>query len=121
MIQTPTQLKDLTAFCEACPDPTEVTALLETLGFSLVFSMPTKRYVNYPPTPAQYHYRDGHGTEVIFLAGRDHAEHGKPLYPSHASRWWLYGGSSQYAYNLVQQELSVKFGVVCPTQCICKS
>lgn len=108
MIQTLTphaRLRTLTAFCARCPEPTEVTACLAQLSFSLAWAMPEKRYNSCPPTPPQYHYHDGNGTEVIFLAGTDTPDGTGYRYPNHASRWWLYPGSSQYAYNLVVQEL----------------
>ena len=61
--------------------------------------------------PAQYHYRDAHGTELIFLAGQDYAEDDEPRLPAHASRWWIYPGTYQYSYNLIAQILSTKFGL----------
>jgi len=115
MIQTAIidRLADLSAFCMVCPDHTEVTAFLGNLGFSLDFSLPAKKtWEGLPDLPAQYHYKDGHGTEVIFLAGPDTPcgiEDGK--YPRHASRWWIYPGYSQCAYDLVAQELRARWGL----------
>jgi hypothetical protein len=64
-----------------------------------------------PDLPAQFHYEDDHSTEVIFLAGKDHSARDEAYYPQHASRWWLYPGSSQYSYNLVLQSLSAKYSL----------
>lgn len=105
MIHPPqSRIKDLTAFCAVCPDSSVVTVLLEDLGFSLVFSMPKKTYWRgktqiLPDLPAQFHYRDRHGTEVVFMAGKDTADGVGNKYPNHASRWWLYVGSSPYAFT----------------------
>lgn len=106
------KLTELEAFCLECPPDNEVTALLAGLGFHLVFEMPAQIYpehANTPDLPAQYHYRDQHGTELIYLAGKDSNEQDKPHLPQHASRWWLYPGSSQYSYNLAMQTLSSKW------------
>lgn len=108
------RVKDLSAFCAVCPPADVVTALLEDLGFSLIFSMKARRYLNVAPLPAQYHYRDGHGTEVVFLAGRDTPDGVGNKYPNHASRWWLYAGSSPYTFNLVAQTLSAQFSIQWP-------
>src|SRR5258708_27483403 len=63
---------DLEAFCATCPPAEDVTALLAKLGFHLDFHMDDQRDHKYelPPLAAQYHYKDAHGTEVIYLAGR---------------------------------------------------
>ncbi len=112
MIQTAivAHLAELHAFANACPAYTEVTEILAGLGFSLVFSMqavPPPRKGT-PHLPAQYHYKDGSGTEVIFLAGKDSGEEGRWITP-HASRFWIYPGRSQYCYNLVMQELTKRW------------
>ena len=110
MIQSPTRLTDLHAFAKVCPAVREVTEVLEDLGFHLVFSMPAKRFAHASPLPAQYHYKDAHGTEVIYLAGKDANEEGRWMTP-HASRFWLYAGSSQFAYTLAMRELKSKWGL----------
>lgn len=109
------KLADLEAFCQECPPDNEVTAFLEELGFHLTFSMPAKYSKQAGQIilvlPAQFHYKDRHGTEIIYLAGKDHSARDEPYYPEHASRWWLYPGSSQYSYNLVLQSLSKKYNL----------
>lgn len=122
MIQTATltqPLVNLSAFCATRPHPDEVKAFLRPLGFTLEFSMPATVYTTrrkprslvpaIPILPAQYHYRDRYGTEIIFLAGKDASWQIGGTYPRHESRWWLYHGSSQYSYNFVKQELSAKW------------
>jgi hypothetical protein len=108
------QLANLEAFCQDCPAISDVHSVLEELGFRLVFEMHASTFSKnsqLPTLPAQYHYRDTDGTELIFLAGKDHPEQDMPRFPLHSSHWWLYAGSSQYAYNLVAQVLSTKFGL----------
>jgi len=110
------QLANLEAFCQDCPAISDVHSILESLGFCLAFEMHAVIFAKrgratLPPLPAQYHYRDRDGTEVIYLAGQDKAEQDMPRFPLHASHWWLYPGSSQCAYNLVAQILSAKFGL----------
>lgn len=103
---------DLIAFCALCPDPDEVTAYLATLGFSLTFSASPKWYGKIGMhLPAQYHYRDASGTELIYLAGKDSPGGSGMRYPHHESRWWLTAGSSHYDFNLVMQELSRAYSI----------
>ncbi len=96
------------AFCSICPPVQEVTTKLQALGFHLTFSM---KPTIYPPSsatprlPAQYHYADEHGTEIIFLAGRDYDLDGRRL-PPHASHWWIYPGANGVAYQHVVQALA---------------
>ncbi|GCE04778.1 hypothetical protein [Dictyobacter aurantiacus] len=97
-------------FCQTCPDPQEVTNALEPLGLSLHFQLDAQHSYNLPDLPAQYHYRDVHGTEVMFLAGTDHPEVGT-RFPAHQSRWWVICGSSPFAFNLVAQELASRWGI----------
>ena len=94
----------LEAFCMTCPSAEEVITVLRTLGFHLNFQMGamTSAYALFPPLPAQYHYRDEHGTEVIFLAGQD-ADMDEEDLPRHASRFWLCAGANPEAYQRVAQ------------------
>ena len=114
MLALQTELANLEAFCTGCPAVCEVAPILEELGFRLAFEMRAVTFSKksqLPTLPEQYHYRDIDGTELIFLAGKDHPEQDMPRFPPHSSHWWLYPGSSQYAYNLVAQVLSAKFGL----------
>ncbi|GHO88037.1 hypothetical protein [Dictyobacter formicarum] len=94
------------AFGSTCPAIEEVEDILIDLGFDRVFQMraipATPRT---PGLPAQYHYRDRKGTEIIFLSGRD-----TPMptqsFPEHAARWWIYPGACPVTANLVAQTLS---------------
>jgi hypothetical protein len=93
-------LRDLEAFCATCPAPEEVTQGLRAPGFELTFQMdmiPTSRLTETPALPAQYHYSDGFGTELIYLAGRD-ADLDREGLPAHASRFWLFPGGCADAY-----------------------
>jgi hypothetical protein len=92
---------ELGAFCATCPDAEDVSALLTRLGFRLEFQMDEQpdRSSQLPPLPAQYHYKDASGTEVIFLAGQDSPLDGEPL-PAHASRFWLYRGADADGFEL---------------------
>jgi hypothetical protein len=71
--QTPSKqppVPELEAFCTTCPLAEEVSSLLSTLGFTLSFQMQEQvALVHLPVLPAQYHYKDAYGTEVIYLAG----------------------------------------------------
>jgi hypothetical protein len=103
----------LEAFCSTCPAAQDVTALLARLGFRLEFQMDEQRDHSglLPPLPAQYHYKnDAHGTQVIFLAGRDFPvnEDGGTL-PSHASRFWLYEGADAQAFESVATMLGLTY------------
>lgn len=110
MIHTSRPLQALDAFCSDCPDAEEVGALLERHGFALVMTMGPSLFTqkSIAPLPAQYHYRDAGGTEVIFLAGKD-APEGGGHFPAHASRWWLYPGSSPTTYHAIKQVLAARW------------
>src|SRR5947209_3745251 len=84
---------DLTAFCSTCPAAAEVTEALTLLGFALVFQLDAddnQAYLHLAPLPPQFHYRNDHGTEVVYLAGVEQED--KQPAPQHASRFWLYVG-----------------------------
>jgi len=96
------------AFCVTCPEPEKLTSLLQGFGFHLTFQMEAIMYPAYtqlPPLPAQYHYRDEYGTEVIYLSGRDTDPDGL-LLPAHASRLWVYCGRDKRAYRRIAQVLA---------------
>jgi len=103
---------DLTAFCATCPSGDEVTAILASLGFALVFQMKAdndQAYLHLAPLPAQFHYRDDQGTEVIYLAGVDQEDE-QPA-PPHASRFWLYAGAEANAQEQVAQVLTTAWAL----------
>jgi hypothetical protein len=94
-------IRDLNAFCVGCPAATDVTAALQTLGFRLTFYMDKRtspESYGVPALPPQYHYTDQHGTEVIYLAGRDKPEDGE-RFPAHESRFWLWPGADGLAHT----------------------
>jgi hypothetical protein len=101
------------AFCPTCPPAEDVTALLAALGFHLDFQLDAQRSHTspLPPLPAQYHYKDTCGTEVIYLAGRDLALDGQSL-PPHASRFWLYAGADKEAFTWVLTTLAQRYRLV---------
>jgi hypothetical protein len=103
----PQPATELEAFCSTCPAAQEVTALLTRLGFRLEFQMDEQRShtSQLPPLPAQYHYKDAAGTEVIYLAGRDTPLEGE-AFPFHASRFWLYAGAHIQAHELTLSTLT---------------
>ena len=103
---------ELHAFCATCPPAENVTELLARLGFRLAFQMGAqddlKAGIHLPALPAQYHYKDACGTEVIYLAGRDTALEGEVL-PLHASRFWLYPGANAQGFQLARSMLALSF------------
>ena len=105
------QPPELEAFCATCPPVEQVSALLATLGFTLTFHMDAVQSpcAEVPPLPAQYHYKDAYGTEVIYLAGRDTPLEGE-VFPFHASRFWLYAGADAQAFQLTMSTLALRYG-----------
>ena len=101
----------LEAFCPTCPPAEDVTHLLQAVGFELAFHMDidaSPKYEQLPPLPAQFHFQDKHGNEVIFLAGRDTDLEGVQL-PEHASRFWLYAGADRAVYRRVARALAERW------------
>ncbi len=111
-LQVRMQAHDLEAFCAICPTPQEVTNLLQAIGFALAFHMDAilSACAGVPPLPAQYHYRDQRGNEVIFLAGRD-ADLGDIPLPEHASRFWLYAGADEQVVQWIAHVLAAKWSL----------
>lgn len=105
-----TKVPEREAFCVTCPSAEEVTSVLQTIGFALVFHMNAvlSACAEVPQLPAQYHYRDQHGNEVIYLAGPDKDPDGVPL-PEHASRFWFHPGANAGAARRVAQMLAGKW------------
>ena len=109
----PPSALELEAFCTTCPPVEEVSALLANLGFTLSFQMQEQddlhTLVHLPALPAQYHYKDAHGTEVIYLAGRDTPLEDGEVFPFHASRFWLYTGADAQAFQLTMSTLALRY------------
>jgi signal recognition particle subunit SEC65 len=108
-----TKAREVEAFCVTCPSTEEVTTLLQTLGFELAFHMDIDHppeYEQVPCLPAQFHFQDEHGNEVIFLAGRDVDLDGVG-FPEHASRFWLYPGADRAVYGRVANVLAVRWSL----------
>ncbi len=108
-----TKRDELEAFCATCPSAQEVTSLLQTLGFELIFHMDidtSPEYEHVPPLPAQFHFQDGQGTQAIFLAGLDVDLDGIRL-PEHASRFWLYAGADLAAFRRTAHALTVQWSL----------
>ena len=104
-------ITDLHAFCATCPAPEEVTSVLQELGFRLSFQMDAIVYPTYTQLsdlPAQYHYQNDQGTEVIYLHGRDTDPDGLP-FPAHASRFWVYCGRDERASRRIVQGLAQRW------------
>lgn len=113
MKNTSVKLADLEAFSPLCPLPEDVTSTLQALGFTLDFQMDATRFpkrgdASTPALPAQYHYSDRYGTEVIYLAGRDSNTDGIRL-PEHASRFWVFPGGNIEAYRQIVSDLVVRW------------
>ena len=97
-----TKVDERAAFCTTCPSAEEVGSLLQVLGFELTFHLDTDvppMYEQLPPLPAQFHFQDTHGNEVIFLAGRDVDLDGG-LLPEHAA-----------AYRRIARMLAVRWSL----------
>jgi hypothetical protein len=110
MAHTPS--RDLQAFCATCPSAEEVISVLQVVGFALTFSMDAvpSSCAGVPPLPAQYHYRNQRGDEVIYLAGCDTDPDGAQL-PEHAARFWIHPGADAGATQWVAQVLAVKWSL----------
>src|SRR5260370_29779526 len=100
----------LEVFCATCPSAEEVTHLLQAKGFTLAFHMDAvpSACTQVPQLPAQYHYRDQRGNEVIYLAGPDTDPDGDPL-PKPASRFWLHPGADAAAAHWAPHVLAVQW------------
>jgi hypothetical protein len=101
------------AFCATCPQPTDVSKVLSSLGCSLAFSMPVedeRAYMDLPPLPAQFHYEGPGSLRVIYLAGPDIALDGE-RFPEHQSRFWLSGDHNQAPFQQVASKLSVRWSL----------
>src|SRR5215472_7897194 len=95
-------IHELEAFCPSRPEPGEVTALLDTLGFTLGFTMGAvpAHDRNAAPLPAQFHYERDDGHYIIYLAGRDSPMSGEH-FPAHQSRFWAYAGAESTVFDRI--------------------
>ena len=85
--------------------------VLQALGFELTFQMDAVTYPAYsqtPPLPAQFHFRDRHGNEVLYLAGHDADTDGRRL-PPHASRFWAYPGADGSVYRWITHAIATRW------------
>ena len=116
-----TKVEELEAFCATCPSAEEVANLLQAVGFTLAFHMDAvpSACAEVPLLPAQFHFRDKHGSEVIFLAGPDADPDGVQL-PEHASRFWIHpgadGGVARWAAHVLATRWSLPWQPVSPTR-----
>src|SRR5260370_4621612 len=104
------QPPELEAFCATCPPVEQVSALLATLGLTLTFHMDAVQSpcAEVPPLPAQYHYKDACGTEVIYLAGCYTPLYGE-VFAFHDSRVSLYTGADAQAFQLTMSTLAFRY------------
>jgi len=102
-----TAIHALEAFCPSCPEPGEVTAFLDTLGFTMG-AVPTHDR-NVAPLAAQFHFERDDGLCIIYLAGRDTPMSGEH-FPAHQSRFWAYAGAESAAFGRITRTLAVKWG-----------
>ena len=115
--------QERSAFCAICPPSDSVAEVLASCGFTLTYMQPAEvaqEYLHLPPLPAQYHYEDRLGTQVLFLAGPDMPslsddadDEYVPVsrYPRHASRFWLIAGASELATRRVQEKLTTRWAL----------
>jgi hypothetical protein len=106
-----TTIHELEAFCPGCPEPGEVTAFLDALGFILGFTMGAVPAQNrtVAPLAAQFHYERDDGLCIVYLAGRDSPMNGE-RFPAHQSRFWAYAGAESAVFDRITRVLAVKWG-----------
>ena len=118
MSQSPVVHRDVSAFCLTCPQPQDVTRVLQAYGFRLSFEMKAdaeRAYLHLPPLPAQFHYDGPSGISVVYLAGKDYDEANHQPVPScikqYASRFWLYAGGNPTMYEQMKQVLATRYSL----------
>ncbi len=114
MIRTQSTIHELEAFCSTCPAPEDVMQVLHALGLELTFQMNAVTYPAYsqtPPLAAQFHFRDRHGNELIYLAGHDVDTDGVRL-PPHASRYWAYPGADAGVYRWITHAMATRWAFI---------
>jgi len=107
--------QDVSAFCQTCPHPQDVTAVLVQLGFRVGFQMKAddqQAYMQLKPLPAQVHYEGSHGLSVVYLAGEDIDSDDEHAFPDHASRFWLYcAGEPEHVFQHTLETLATAFSL----------
>jgi hypothetical protein len=105
-------IQELEAFCPSRPEPGEVTAFLDTLGFTLGFTMGAvpAHDRNVAPLPAQFHFERDDGLCIIYLAGYD-SPMSREHFPAHQSRFWASAGAESAAFDRITRALAVKWGL----------
>ncbi len=107
--------QDVSAFCQTCPRPQDVTSVLESLGFHVSFQMQADNqhaYMQLKPLPAQVHYEGPCGMNVVYLAGEDIDIDDEYAFPKHASRFWLYcAGESEQTFKQTMNVLTGAFSL----------
>jgi hypothetical protein len=103
---------ELAAFCHTCPEPEEVIAFLAQLGLRLdfqleAFSPPT--YSELSELPAQFHFADDSGMNLIYLAGEDSATEDGERLPVHKSRFWAYIGADEPRFEKITQLVALRW------------
>jgi hypothetical protein len=115
------QPNEFEAFCLSCPEPQEVITFLAQLGLRLDFqreAFAPPVYSTLAELPAQFHFADGSGMSLIYLAGEDHAtEEGERL-PAHKSRLWAYAGADAQRFEQITQRVALRWSFTwhCPSQ-----
>ena len=104
-------IRELEAFCPSRPEPSEVTAFLDTLGFTLSFTMGAipAHDRNVAPLPAQFHFERDDGLCIIYLAGCDSPMSGE-RFPAHQSRFWASAGAESATFDRITRVVAVKWG-----------
>ena len=107
--------QDMSAFCQTCIHPQDVTNILTLLGFSLAFQMKPddqQAYMQLKPLPAQFHYEGPYGMNVVYLAGEDINTGDEDVFPVHASRFWLYrAGETDLIFQQAIDVLTTAFSL----------
>jgi hypothetical protein len=105
---------ELEAFCHSCPDPEEVITFLAQLGLRLGFHMEAYLPPSYSPLaqlPAQFHFEEGSGMSLIYLAGEDSAMDDGERLPAHKSRFWAYPGGDARRFEQITRRVAQRWSL----------
>ena len=103
---------ELEAFCPSCPEPEEVSTFLKQLGLRLDFQMKAFEppvYSELSELPAQFHFADDSGMNLIYLAGEDNIMEVGERLPAHKSRFWAYGGVDAQRFEKIIQLVALRW------------